>query len=106
MEERFDFLDVMKERNFVYKFLTQFHELQSLKNLNYIMNTKKDLQVDIDNPEITQSSLLWSFNNYIVVQDGEILKRKVDFNSSIEALVLSPRRNNSYYIVYLCRAVS
>ena len=106
MGERFKFLEAMKQENFVYKFLTRFCELNSLKNINFLMETDKELEVDFDNPEIEQITIIMEFHNYIVVQDGKILKRVEEYDPSIEALALSPRRNNKYYEAFLCRAVS
>lgn len=89
--------------NLVYKLLTRESEhLNSFKNIEFIMQ-HDELEAYYDLPEISPKTLLAFFEEFEVIQDGEVIKELEDYKPYKESLALYPLPNGQKD-VFLIRA--
>ena len=56
--------------------------------------SRNDLEAFLDQPELTQQTVIDLFNNLQVVQEGKVVKSVEDYNPHLEALALLPEKKD------------
>lgn len=84
----------------VYRLLTRGKDLTSLKNAEFVF-VHNNLEVDVDNNELTMNELRQNFSSFIVIQNGAEVSNDA-FNPNSETLALLPLENGNSQVFVVC----